>query len=74
MSRSKLFRQNIKNRLTSDSGFFLVSAHIVIAGVILLLIAIILFITAPFFWGIIFLLISLGIIAAGAYKYIKYER
>ncbi len=28
MSRSKLFQQNIKNRLTSDSGFFLVSAHI----------------------------------------------
>jgi hypothetical protein len=27
MSRSKLFQQNIKNCLTSDSGFFLVSAH-----------------------------------------------
>ncbi len=27
MSRSKLFQQNIKNRLTSDSGLFLVSAH-----------------------------------------------
>jgi len=48
--------------------------HIVIAGIILLLIAIILFATAPFYWGIIFLLISLGIIAAGSYKYIKHER
>ncbi len=49
--------------------------HIVIAGIILLLIAIILFaVSAPVYWGIIFLLISLGIIAAGSYKYIKHER